>query len=560
MDVLDLGGQIDSCALLARATRWIHMRDWKELDFYRQVRSRRTDRQLCTAGARHAILHCIILFSRQGAVCCSVSAMETATSSPERMLVGSLIQLIQAETRLIMLGWKASDQNQPTLRTQPLPWSPRSAADEFAEPLQAYFVLGYGGELRAPAACGRVVGIYHRGFVRSVHDNDEVLYADVRPVVVREAGSALTPALERAWLRLENWVSLTIKQQNDLNADASTDGWRRRSEYFERICRDLTHLARERDRLLNQTRERLNVARRSQMHLRRVFVEAFAGHLLCFESSRPDQGSEGASSEAGASKCDAASASEPVFFTGQPLVLLNDALPNDLPADGDEKEHHSWRWLTHDLFGRFRIPLGRPPAIQSLGWLYIPVVDDVGNAIRVEEIIEGDPPTTDPKTKRYLHTKPIRLAPDVEREVQFRLTAAKRCCTCIRETACAGAPVQPDASGTDARSANRHALHSCLTCSAWALTWPGVFEVTSDMLRGWSNWQVHQNRSDENTFTFAVDGTERVYRAWSRHERDVIVACLRHWQEEARAGAHDPGAALPASGVPLSTGSMFQDK
>jgi len=55
MDVLDLGGQIDSCALLARATRWIHMRDWKELYFYGRVRSRRTDRQLCTAGARHAL-------------------------------------------------------------------------------------------------------------------------------------------------------------------------------------------------------------------------------------------------------------------------------------------------------------------------------------------------------------------------------------------------------------------------------------------------------------------------------------------------------------------------
>lgn len=462
--------------------------------------------------------------------------METARDEVESSISGSLVYLVQEEKFLITLDSEQSERGVTSLKARSPPCShwPRSCSCPLE--LSACFVVGCDGELRAPLAQGRVVGILEEGLVRSIGGAD-VVFPAVRVVPIRDATSVIERQTVQAWQRLWKRVALASSCQAGEDAAAASDAWRQRSEYFERTCRELTRLARARDRDAHEATTRLVAARNAALKLRILLANALGGRMLCIKAGTVDESVCVAPEDCSSHDSSAAAmhAKQP-FYTGQPLILWDEADSAWESTDHGTGER-SWRWLTHDFFGRFRVPLSVPTALQSLPWMYIPIADDVGNALRVEEASASDTSSSLPaKTGRYVHTKPICLAPDVERAVRFRFAACQKTCRCIAETA----DENLSRSDEDAKHSSERSTSAscCVQCSAWALSWPGILEMTPAILEQWPTWRLQQDRSDETAFTLTVDGANHCYRAWSRHERDVIVACLRHWVELASAGAN----------------------
>jgi hypothetical protein len=469
-------------------------------------------------------------------------------------MIGCLVYLLYEGKLLITLDAEQVELGTVSLKTRPLPCShwPLSCSCP-PEPCSC-FVLGCGGALRAPLAYGQVVGVLDGEVVRSTA-RGAVVFRAVRAVPIREATAVIDRHSVQAWEHLEERMAETMLWNVGGEDPAASDEWRQRSEYFERICRDLTRLARERDRIARDATNHLLAVRQAAHRWRRDLACALQGRLLFADSSLLNESGEAALEDSSVLDGEAGAITNPSkapFYTGQALIVWDELHPAEAPDDVSDARC-SWRWLTHDRFGRFRVVISTPASLQSLPWMYIPIAEDVGNALRAEQSSTTDTSSAPANARRYVHTKPIRLAPDVAREVRFRLEAIQQVCRC-RSAVVAEQNTAPCDDEANNIEKWRRSGSCCISCSVWALSWPGVLEMTSDILKQWPTWQIQQDRAHETAFTLVVDGVTHAYRAWSRHERDVIVTCLRDWRTLASADARQSGALIVAGGtsVPAS--------
>ncbi|KAK4536721.1 hypothetical protein CDCA_CDCA09G2746 [Cyanidium caldarium] len=434
----------------------------------------------------------------------------------------------------------------------------------WSTPLAAsLFVLGAGRELRSPVAGGRVMGLLVQDQVLSP-EGGEVLFGDVRCASQRQLlrsssvgkSSALsTGALAAEVLEVARAAARAERVRDEARA------WQRRAAYFESACREVakraaavsvrTALSTSPSKLIaHQKRRALQIALRELRWRALPATPPLTNDSEANVSSTSKERSWSHSSQ-DTSTLSAASFSddnEP-YYTGQPLVLVDaEERGRDAPL-GSEVGVVCWH--INDKFGRFR-PISDAAAVWQSP-VYTPVADDVGKIVRGEhrECSADEPNTSGASTRpgrlvRYAHTRPIRLAPDVEREVNFRLSLIpERSPHGLRsgpqttrapgqKRGTAAAPPPPTESASSAAPLNGAHADVCRP-----LSWPGVLIITEAMRAQAAAWQVWQDRTDEVTLVFREGERveEQRLQAASRHERDVIVSCLRAYADRMRASA-----------------------